>query len=307
MDITKENLINLVAATVLGLKGDKLQEVSSTLEDAETFEEIQSVVQEVAREKFKTIRKKAKDEFYGRAKREVLTDTERKLAEKLGIEDITSFDELLEAVNIGPKDGDGGNKNDLTEEQVLAHPATIAKLKGIQSKLKEWETKYSELEQTTAKEKVNFLVKQKARDLLSVKGALFGDEAQAARRLKAFERELLEGRNFKLEGDKISIVDKEGNQVYADDEYNELTFEDAVTSSWLFDFKQEEKQSETKRTPHPTENNFNKTVVIEGIPKNDPRLIDNAALYKEHQAAIASGNKERASAILTQMKANAKE
>ena len=60
----------------------------------------------------------------------------------------------------------------------------------------------------------------------------------------------------------------------------------------------------TTRQHHPSENGFNKTQVIPGYDKNDPRLKDNKALLEDYTKAKREGRSEDAKAIMQQMKNN---
>ncbi len=291
MDYSKEDVIKLVAG-ILDIKPENITKEFDDLENIEK-EDFNSTLKTVATDRFRHVRKTSKEHALKQAKREERTAAERELAEKLGIEKM-SFSDMVEHIKETFK-GSGevtNEKKELTKEDLSKHPLFAELVQEIKKEVSEKDQQLESLKREYKQEKVNLKVESKLMKTLSTLNANLGeDEETKKRRLDKFKKLFLLENKFELNDQgELQIVDEKGEPRYKNDKFDPLTFKDAVTDNWLWDFKQKEEAAQPTRTASPRENNFNSN----NFSYKEEELKDAEVLFTKFKEAQSAGNKEEA-------------
>lgn len=152
---------------------------------------------------------------YKKAKAEVLTETEKAIKEKFGVDtDVTGIDSIIDLV-IADKTA-AGDKSKLTDDDVKKHPAYQAMEKDFKKQLTLKDTELTE--KLTAKEKeINRsqtlgTVKGDALKELLALNPIFPKNAKVADNLKSTYLKALEGYDFDIQ-DTGTVIMKDGKVV----------------------------------------------------------------------------------------------
>lgn len=179
----------------------------------------------VVTEKIQTAKSDGKDEGYGRAKREVLTETEKALATKYDIDlsEVGSggIEALVESA-IAKNNG----RSDLDPETVRQTEVYKNDLKSIQQKYAGIKDEFDNYKTEIQQDQVKRVVEEKALSALDKnKFALPDDENIAGNWKKAYVNELMSKYKWDVDADGNPIPkDKDGNPV-RDDLHNSLDIE----------------------------------------------------------------------------------
>ena len=214
------------------LSEDQQKEILQKLldEDAKRVEAIKKSVD----------KKDAFQDGFKKAKSEVLTDFEKGLKEKFGIESDKTGLELVEEVV--SKKSEGGQGGDLTEDAIKRSKV----FQDMESNLKkqittvktEYETKINEIQDGYKAEQTFSNVSQKALQIFNgLNPILPQNKTVADNQVKIFVNSLKDFK-FDVQDERIVVMDKDG-KVLEDGHGNSRSFEDIVkeTASGLFEFK----------------------------------------------------------------------
>lgn len=207
--------------------------------------EILNKILEIDAQRVENIKKSVdkKDAFqdgFKKAKSEVLTDFEKGLKEKFGIESDKTGLELVEEVV--SKKSEGGQGGDVTEDAIKRSKV----FQDMESNLKkqvttvktEYETKINEIQDGYKAEKTFSNVSQKALQIFNGLNPILPQNKTVADNQVKFFVNTLNDFKFDVQDERIVVMDKDG-KVIEDGHGNSRSFEDIVkeTASGLFEFK----------------------------------------------------------------------
>ena len=207
--------------------------------------EILNKILEIDAQRVENIKKSVdkKDAFqdgFKKAKSEVLTDFEKGLKEKFGVESDKTGLELVEEVV--SKKSEGGQGGDLTEDAIKRSKV----FQDMESNLKkqvttvktEYETKINEIQDGYKAEKTFSNVSQKALQIFNGLNPILPQNKTVADNQVKFFVNTLKDFKFDVQDERIVVMDKDG-KVIEDGHGNSRSFEDIVkeTASGLFEFK----------------------------------------------------------------------
>ena len=207
--------------------------------------EILNKILEIDAQRVENIKKSVdkKDAFqdgFKKAKSEVLTDFEKGLKEKFGIESDKTGLELVEEVV--SKKSEGGQGGDLTEDAIKRSKV----FQDMESNLKkqittvktEYETKINEIQDGYKAEQTFSNVSQKALQIFNGLNPILPQNKTVADNQVKFFVNTLKDFKFDVQDERIVVMDKDG-KVIEDGHGNSRSFEDIVkeTASGLFEFK----------------------------------------------------------------------
>ena len=207
--------------------------------------EILNKILEIDAQRVENIKKSVdkKDAFqdgFKKAKSEVLTDFEKGLKEKFGIESDKTGLELIEEVV--SKKSEGGQGGDVTEDAIKRSKV----FQDMESNLKkqvttvktEYETKINEIQDGYKAEQTFSNVSQKALQIFNGLNPILPQNKTVADNQVKFFVNTLKDFKFDVQDERIVVMDKEG-KVIEDGHGNSRSFEDIVkeTASGLFEFK----------------------------------------------------------------------
>ena len=207
--------------------------------------EILNKILEIDAQRVENIKKSVdkKDAFqdgFKKAKSEVLTDFEKGLKEKFGIESDKTGLELVEEVV--SKKSEGGQGSDVTEDAIKRSKV----FQDMESNLKkqittvktEYETKINEIQDGYKAEQTFSNVSQKALQIFNGLNPILPQNKTVADNQVKFFVNSLKDFKFDVQDERIVVMDKDG-KVLEDGHGNSRSFEDIVkeTASGLFEFK----------------------------------------------------------------------
>lgn len=207
--------------------------------------EILNKILEIDAQRVENIKKSVdkKDAFqdgFKKAKSEVLTDFEKGLKEKFGIESDKTGLELVE--EFVSKKSEGGQGGDLTEDAIKRSKV----FQDMESNLKkqittvktEYETKINEIQDGYKAEQTFSNVSQKALQIFNGLNPILPQNKTVADNQVKFFVNSLKDFKFDVQDERIVVMDKDG-KVLEDGHGNSRSFEDIVkeTASGLFEFK----------------------------------------------------------------------
>ena len=207
--------------------------------------EILNKILEIDAQRVENIKKSVdkKDAFqdgFKKAKSEVLTDFEKGLKEKFGIESDKTGLELVEEVV--SKKSEGGQSGDITEDAIKRSKV----FQDMESNLKkqittvknEYETKINEIQDGYKAEQTFSNVSQKALQIFNGLNPILPQNKTVADNQVKFFVNSLKDFKFDVQDERIVVMDKDG-KVLEDGHGNSRSFEDIVkeTASGLFEFK----------------------------------------------------------------------
>ena len=207
--------------------------------------EILNKILEIDAQRVENIKKSVdkKDAFqdgFKKAKSEVLTDFEKGLKEKFGIESDKTGLELIEEVV--SKKSEGGQGGDVTEDAIKRSKV----FQDMESNLKkqvttvktEYETKINEIQDGYKAEQTFSNVSQKALQIFNGLNPILPQNKTVADNQVKFFVNSLKDFKFDVQDERIVVMDKDG-KVLEDGHGNSRSFEDIVkeTASGLFEFK----------------------------------------------------------------------
>lgn len=290
MDYNKEDVIKLVAG-ILDITPEKINQEFDDLENIDK-EDFNSTIKGIATDRFSHVRKTSKERALKQAKREERTKAEKELADGLGIEKM-SFSDMVEHIKETQSgSGEVTNEKELTKEDLSKHPLFAELVQEIKKEVSTKDEQLESLKREYKQKEVNLKVESKLKTTLSTLNANLGeDEETKKRRLDKFKKLFLLENKFTLaENGDLQIIDEKGEQKYKNDKFDPMTFKDAVTDNWLWDFKQKEEIQTTKRTSSPNENTFNSN----NFSYKEDELADPSVLFSKIKEAQTAGNKEEA-------------
>ena len=207
--------------------------------------EILNKILEIDAQRVENIKKSVdnKDAFqdgFMKAKSEVLSEFEKGLKEKFGIESDKTGLELIEEVV--SKKSEGGQGSDVTEDAIKRSKV----FQDMESNLKkqvttvktEYETKINEIQDGYKAEQTFSNVSQKALQIFNGLNPILPQNKTVADNQVKFFVNTLKDFKFDVQDERIVVMDKEG-KVIEDGHGNSRSFEDIVkeTASGLFEFK----------------------------------------------------------------------
>ena len=207
--------------------------------------EILNKILEIDAQRVENIKKSVdkKDAFqdgFKKAKSEVLTDFEKGLKEKFGVESDKTGLELVE--ELVSKKSEGGQGGDLTEDAIKRSKV----FQDMESNLKkqittvktEYETKINEIQDGYKAEQTFSNVSQKALQIFNGLNPILPQNKTVADNQVKFFVNTLKDFKFDVQDERIVVMDKDG-KVIEDGHGNSRSFEDIVkeTASGLFEFK----------------------------------------------------------------------
>lgn len=292
-DFSKEQVINIMATA---LQIENKEELSNKLEDVADLDDLTNSFSQIAKDRFKTVRQRTKQEVYGRATREERTKVEKMLSEKLGVEIDRDLETTLEKLPtiLGSKDDAKSKNKSVTKEEALQHPEVRTILDGLKSQLQEKSTEAEKL----AKDMQNFrldsaLESELSNALSKVNAKLSDDPKKRSLQLESTKLLLKAKYNLGLDEDGKSVVflnDKGMPEVI--DDVNIKRIEHIAKDVWTGEFKEPETESPNNRMPNPSENS--RQSLNFGYSSDDPIFKDQKAMLAEQEKARAAGDTKKA-------------
>lgn len=292
-DFSKEQVINIMATA---LQIENKEELSNKLEDVADLDDLTNSFSQIAKDRFKTVRQRTKQEVYGRATREERTKVEKMLSEKLGVEIDRDLETTLEKLPtlLGSKDDAKSKNKSVTKEEALQHPEVRTILDGLKSQLQEKSTEAEKL----AKDMQNFrldsaLDSELSNALSKVNAKLSDDPKKRSLQLESTKLLLKAKYNLGLDEDGKNVVflnDKGMPEVI--DDVNIKRIEHIAKDVWTGEFKEPETESPNNRMPNPSENS--RQSLNFGYSSDDPIFKDQKAMLAEQEKARAAGDTKKA-------------
>lgn len=207
--------------------------------------EILNKILEIDAQRVENIKKSVdkKDAFqdgFKKAKSEVLTDFEKGLKEKFGIESDKTGLELVEEVV--SKKSEGGQGGDVTEDAIKRSKVFQDMESNLKKQIKQTETDYqnkiNEIQDGYKAEQTFSNVSQKALQIFNGLNPILPQNKTVADNQVKFFVNTLKDFKFDVQDERIVVMDKDG-KVLEDGHGNSRSFEDIVkeTASGLFEFK----------------------------------------------------------------------
>ena len=207
--------------------------------------EILKKILEIDAQRVENIKKSVdkKDAFqdgFKKAKSEVLTDFEKGLKEKFGIESDKTGLELVEEVV--SKKSEGGQSGDITEDAIKRSKVFQDMESNLKKQIKQTETDYqnkiNEIQDGYKAEQTFSNVSQKALQIFNGLNPILPQNKTVADNQVKFFVNTLKDFKFDVQDERIVVMDKDG-KVLEDGHGNSRSFEDIVkeTASGLFEFK----------------------------------------------------------------------
>ena len=207
--------------------------------------EILNKILEIDAQRVENIKKSVdkKDAFqdgFKKAKSEVLTDFEKGLKEKFGIESDKTGLELVEEVV--SKKSEGGQSGDITEDAIKRSKVFQDMESNLKKQIKQTETdfqnKINEIQDGYKAEQTFSNVSQKALQIFNGLNPILPQNKTVADNQVKFFVNTLKDFKFDVQDERIVVMDKDG-KVLEDGHGNSRSFEDIVkeTASGLFEFK----------------------------------------------------------------------
>ena len=213
-----------VIADVLGTPvGDLTKKIKSG-EDFLSKSEIQKAIKVPIIDKLEAAKRDAKDEGYSRAKREVLSDIEKKLAEKYDVEK-TNIDDLVAAIAAKQKE-----KSKLDPNDVRNHEVYQQDIKKLKDKLELAETNLAKTEKEYKAKEVRSEASKFIENYLQENKYILPEDKEA----KEFQLQILVEKALSPNGGFLDIVDgklqlfKEDGKPLMNDVGNVIKFEDHI-------------------------------------------------------------------------------
>lgn len=184
--------------------------------------------------------KPAFQDGFKKAKSEVLTDFEKGLKEKFGIESDKTGLELVEEVV--SKKSEGGQSGDVTEDAIKRSKVFQDMESNLKKQIKQTETDYqnkiNEIQDGYKAEQTFSNVSQKALQIFNGLNPILPQNKTVADNQVKFFVNTLKDFKFDVQDERIVVMDKDG-KVLEDGHGNSRSFEDIVkeTASGLFEFK----------------------------------------------------------------------
>ena len=207
--------------------------------------EILNKILEIDAQRVENIKKSVdkKDAFqdgFKKAKSEVLTDFEKGLKEKFGVESDKTGLELVEEVV--SKKSEGGQNGDITEDAIKRSKVFQDMESNLKRQIKQTETDYqtkiNEIQDGYKAEQTFSNVSQKALQIFNGLNPILPQNKTVADNQVKFFVNTLKDFKFDVQDERIVVMDKDG-KVLEDGHGNSRSFEDIVkeTASGLFEFK----------------------------------------------------------------------
>lgn len=225
----KEILMGLLSKTHKMTKQELTELIHDT--EGELKEDALSLLVDQDKNRIVTIKdqiKLDKDEIYGKAKREILSNSEKQIKEFFGVTSDKKGDDLLKEIKskVSEKNGNG----EVTDEDVKNHPlyqkVLTAKTEDIAKITSDFETKIKNFEKETNQKTIFSAVNSKALAIAKgLKPVLSDDPVRAEKQLSMITK-ALKKYEFEKDGDKIIV--KQNGKIVEDDHSNQLTFSDIV-------------------------------------------------------------------------------
>ena len=206
--------------------------------------EILNKILEIDAQRVENIKKSVdkKDAFqdgFKKAKSEVLTDFEKGLKEKFGIEsDKTGLELVEELVSKKSEGGQGDLTEDVIKRSKVFQDMESNLKKQITTVKTEYETKINEIQDGYKAEQTFSNVSQKALQIFNGLNPILPQNKTVADNQVKFFVNTLKDFKFDVQDERIVVMDKDG-KVIEDGHGNSRSFEDIVkeTASGLFEFK----------------------------------------------------------------------
>lgn len=209
-------------ASALGTDAGSLQELVDP--ESDDFSKLTEHLKASVQEKIKEAKVAGKQEAYGRAKREVLEQTEKELAEKYGV-DQSPVNELVEKIIQEKAEKVKADPKDIRNSDVY-----IQDIQAERQKVKEIEEKFEAERQKFERDQTLSVARAKTHEIFANSDfALPEDEAIKANQLKLFFQSIENDPTIQIkqEGEKLLVHDKDGNPL-RDSMMNELDYEGLV-------------------------------------------------------------------------------
>lgn len=206
--------------------------------------EILNKILEIDAQRVENIKKSVdkKDAFqdgFKKAKSEVLTDFEKGLKEKFGVEsDKTGLELVEELVSKKSEGGQGDLTEDVIKRSKVFQDMESNLKKQIATVKTEYETKINEIQDGYKAEQTFSNVSQKALQIFNGLNPILPQNKTVADNQVKFFVNSLKDFKFDVQDERIVVMDKDG-KVLEDGHGNSRSFEDIVkeTASGLFEFK----------------------------------------------------------------------
>lgn len=279
-------------AGLIGIKPGELSEAIKNDEELKPQAEIYEFVKSTYSSKLNDVRKEARDEGYGRGKRESLTGLEKTLAEKYGIE-AAGIDKMISAII-----KKSGKEQKITPELIKASETYVQDLKTEIDKRLAIERDFETFKTGVTAEEQKRTVKSEALKILEQnKFALPKSQKVKDRLLDTFVEEIMSGRKIAIKDGEISVTDENGNPI-RNDLQNVMTFNDVSVSlaSEFFEIQNGDgRQSPGAQTP-PSGGGAHKFPEIKSQEDfiNHYRTIsdlDEKRAFKQHYDQLVKENK----------------
>ena len=186
-----------------------------------------------------------KDEIYGRAKREILSDTEKSLKKSFGVESDKKGEDLYNEIKTKLSKSD--SNSNMTDEDVKKHPLyhnlLTSKSSEIEAIKNESALNLQKLQESFTQKEVFTTVNSKAMAMVKGLNPILSEDPVKAQNQLSVITERLKSYQYQINGDNIIV--KQDGKVIEDAHGNQIKLNEIVKSisSNYFDFKEGESRN----------------------------------------------------------------
>ena len=277
--------INVKAEVIARLTGMSIADLNDQLTNKETNEvlpadEVSSKIHDLIGAKMS----KVSEDQRKRGTRESLQAREREIANKYGVEK-GKLDDMIESIVEKTK---AETKELVSSEQSDSVQLMQSKLDTLKQKLSDQKNEFAAKLQGFERDKVmSKVISKGVESWMSLNPSLSDDEAIKARQIDMFKQQLKSG-NYKIDGDNILVLDKDGN-IKEDSNFNPVSFADHVAQNNFLPIKKQD-NTNTKNPPRPSGINS------AGFSKEE--ITDKDAFTRTLTKLNKEGNKEGAKKLM---------
>jgi len=178
-----------------------------------------------------------RDEIYGKAKREILTQSEKDLKTFFSVDSDKKGEELFKEINEKLNKSDGSKE--ITDDDIKKSPIyqnlLTSKQADIDKVNAEWQTKLDETTKDFNHKNVFSVVQSRAKAIAKGLNPILSKDPERANKQLSVIDTYLQGYEFEVNGD--TIIAKKDGKILEDEHANAVTFKDLVTkiTTGIFD------------------------------------------------------------------------
>lgn len=267
--------------------GRSAGEIAEALKEGEGLKGADEVSRYVKGEIEKMIEKSFKrgsGEGHGRGKREVLTEAEKNLKAKYGVEG-DGIDEVVSNIVDQVRKNTEIDPNDVKNSELF-----ISETKKLKERINDLEAEKNQAQERVKKERVKHLVKQKAGPILKKHNFILPDDPNISHTLLSHFYNSLEDENTIIDekNEDLFVLDKDGRQKENPKNFKDVTIDDHILAKAKEYFPQA--KSDNRSSPGEKTENFQSSG--NGASSFDVKGMDDTSMLKHMQSLETAKEKK---------------